>query len=196
LPASDVRFTYQLPREGADAVSKTYSTADVKAAIDLAEGHRYSSFTMVWGGNDSHFQPQVITNKKTGEVIKTIYKYQPPPDEAEKVSGDEAHTLRNHVKGHQAPEYEGKKSRYDDLQTCLEATREALNSSKVQEELGKMDADQSITERKISTGVAGNYYGDGGDDVKKKIEWVTIIVMRLGTDTLWIHTSYPTSFVA
>ena len=176
-------------------LTKTYTIADVKAAIDLAEGHKFSSFSMVWGGNDSHYQNKDIVNPKTGVLIKTVTKYQPPPDEAEKISDDTGHTLRNHVKGHQAAQYVGAKSRYEDLPTCLGATAEALNSDKGQQALQAMDADLALRDRKIRVDVTGAWYGDASDGVKKKIKDVTVIFMRLGTDTLWIHTSYPTGFV-
>ena len=175
------------------ALARTYTTAEVKAAIDLAEGHKFSSFTMVWGGNDSHYQSVEIKDK-SGNVIKTLSKYK-PGDEAEKISDDVGHTLRNHVNGHQAQQYVGTKSRYDDLPTCLGATCEALNSVKGQQSLQLMDGDPSIRDRKIRVDVTGTWYGDSSDGVKKKIKDVTVIVMRLGTDTLWIHTSYPTGFI-
>jgi hypothetical protein len=176
------------------ALARVYTTVDVQAALDLAEGHKFSSFSMVWGGNDSHFKT-VEHKDKTGAVRAVTQKYQPGP-EAETVSDDEGHTKRNHVKGFQGSAYEGQKSRFDDLPTCLAATAEVLNSAKGQAVLQAMDADASIRDRKIRADVTGDWYGDKGDGVKKKIADVTVIVMRLGSDTLWLHTSYPTGFVA
>ena len=147
----------------------------------------------MWGGNDSHFKT-VQHKDKSGKVRATTVKYA-PGDEAEVVSDDTGHTLRNHVGGSQAAEYIGKKSRFADLTACLGATAEVLNSSKGQSALQAMDDDPSIRDRKIRADVTGSWYGDAGDDVAKKIKDVTMIVMRLGTDTLWLHTSYPTGFV-
>jgi hypothetical protein len=175
-------------------LKRKYTKADVQEAIDRAEKHRFSSYTTVWGGNDSHFKDVPIINTKTGVLIKTITKYA-PGDEAETVSDDVGHTKRNHVKGCQEAGYVGKKSRYSTLEDCLEATTEGLNSEQGQKALEAMDGDATIRDRKIRAGMAGNWYGDAGDDVKKKINDITMIVMRLGGETLWIHTSYPTGFV-
>ena len=131
------------------ALKRNYSKADVKAAIDLAEGHRFSSYTTVWGGNNSHFKDVDIIHPKTKEKIKTITKYTPPADETEKVSDDVGHTLRNHVNGCQEASYVGVKSRYDSLEDCLSATVEALNSVKGQDALEAMDKDPSLRDRKI-----------------------------------------------
>jgi hypothetical protein len=176
-------------------LKRTYTKADVKAAIDLAEGHKFSSFTTVWGGNDSHYQDVDIINRKTGEKIKTISKYAPPANETEKVSDDTGHTFRNHVKGKQGAEYVGQKSRYATLEDCLQATTEAVNSAEGQKALEAMDTDGSLPFRKIRVTMSGSWYGDAGDDVNKKINDVTVILMHLGDNTLWIHTSYPTGFV-
>ncbi|HEV2391966.1 MAG TPA: hypothetical protein VG146_06340 [Verrucomicrobiae bacterium] len=178
------------------ALKRKYTKAEIKSAIDLAEGHRFSSYISVWGGNDSHFQDVDIINTKTNVKVKTITKYSPPANEAEKVSDDTGHTLRNHVKGHQEASYVGQKSRYDSLEDCLQATAEALNSDKGQTALEEMDADAAIRDRKLRVDVTGAWYGDAADGVKKKIKDVTVIVMRLGQETLWIHTSYPTGFVS
>ncbi|HEV2319440.1 MAG TPA: hypothetical protein VGV18_06805 [Verrucomicrobiae bacterium] len=177
-------------------LKRKYTKADVQAAIDLAEGHRFSSFTTVWGGNDSHYQNVDIINPKTKLKIKTLSKYAPPANEAEKVSDDVGHTKRNHVKGSQGAEYAGKKSRYASIEDCLQATTEALNSEQGQKALGMMDDDPAIRERKIRVATSGDWYGDAGDGASKKINDVTVILMRLGDETLWIHTSYPTGFVA
>lgn len=177
------------------ALKRKYTKADVQEAIDRAEGHRFSSYVTVWGGNDSHYQNVDIINTKTGVKIKTITKYAPPADEAEKVSDDVGHTKRNHVKGCQEAEYVGKKSRYATLEDCLQATTEALNSDQGQKALEAMDGDATIRDRKMRVGMTGNWYGDAGDDVTKKINDVTVIAMRLGGETIWIHTSYPTGFV-
>jgi hypothetical protein len=177
-------------------LKRRYTKAEIKAAIDLAEGHRFSSFSMVWGGNDSHYKNVDIINSKTNVKIKTITKYAPPEAEVEKVSDDTGHTLRNHVKGHQEASYVGHKSRYDSLEDCMQATAEAVNSAKGQAALEAMDGDPAVRDKKIRVDLAGDWYGDAGDGVKKKINDVTVILMRLGDATLWVHTSYPTGFVA
>jgi hypothetical protein len=176
-------------------LKRKYTKAEVQAAIELAEGHRFSSFTTVWGGNESHYQNVDIFNTRTKVKIKTISKYAPPADEAEKVSDDVGHTKRNHVKGCQGAEYAGTKSRYASMEDCLQATTEALNSDQGQKALEAMDADATIRDRKIRVGMSGDWYGDAGDGATKKINDVTVIMMRLGDTTLWIHTSYPTGFV-
>ncbi len=174
------------------ALKKTYTKIDVQAALDLAEGHKFSSFTSIWGGNDSHFKTKEHKDKE-GKVRATTTVYAPGA-EAEKISDDVGHTKRNHVKGHQESAYVGTKSRFDDLNACLGATVEVLNSVKGQTALQSMDDDEAIRDRKIRCDLTGDWYGDAGDGVKKKIKDVTLIVMRLGTDTLWLHTSYPTGF--
>ena len=181
------------PHDTTMALKKSYTKIDVQAALDLAEGHRFSSFVTVWGGNDSHFQTREHRDRE-GKLRATTTVYAPGL-EAEKVSDDVGHTKRNHVKGHQETEYVGTKSCFDDLNTCLGATTEVLNSVKGQTALQEMDDDTSIRDRKIRCDLTGDWYGDAGDGVKKKIRDVTVIVMRLGTDTLWLHTSYPTGFV-
>lgn len=59
-----------------------------------------------------------------------------------------------------------------------------------------LDADAALRDRKIRVDMLGSWYGDAGDDVKKKINDIAVILMRLGEQTLWIHTSYPTGFVS
>ena len=95
------------------ALKKTYTKIDVQAALDLAEGHKFSSFTSVWGGNDSHFKTKEHKDKE-GKVRATTTVYSPGA-EAEKISDDVGHTKRNHVKGHQESAYVGTKSRFDDV---------------------------------------------------------------------------------
>ena len=50
-------------------------------------------------------------------------------------------------------------------------------------------------DRKITENIAGNWYGDKGDGATKKVERASCTIMKLGTNTLWVHTSYPTNFI-
>jgi len=180
-------------KEAAVPLKKTYTKVDVQAALDLAEGHKFSSFQSVWGGNDSHYVRKEHRDKSG--TLRKVTENHVPGDERERISSDEAHTKRNHVKGFQEPQYVGNKSRYADLLTCLEATAEVLNSPKGQAALQEMDDDSTIREKKINGDVVGAWYGDKGDGIAKKIKHISLIIMRLGEDTLWLHTSYPKEFI-
>lgn len=172
-------------------LAKVYDYALVKAAIDRSEGHHFSSFSTVYGATEYDWDVQEFKDK-SGAVRfrKEVFK-----GPAEQVSSDVGHTLRNHVKSKQAAEYVGSKSRYNDLFTCVSVTMELLNSAAGQSKLQSLDAGGGAVDRKIVDNLTGNWYGDKGDGVAKKIERATCTVMRLGPDTLWIHTSYPTHFV-
>jgi hypothetical protein len=172
-------------------LQKIYDAASVKAAIERAEGHHFSSFSSVYGATDYDWGVQEFRDKK-GVVRHTRPVFKGPK---EAVSADVGHTLRNHVKGKQASNYVGEKSRYNDLFTCIQATRELLNSPTGQAKLKELDGDNVNVDRKIQADLAGHWYGDNSDGSTKKITRATCIVMKLGPDTLWIHTSYPTKFI-
>lgn len=169
---------------------RLYDYATVKAAIDRAEGHHFSSFTMVYGATD--YDWEVKEHKDKQGVVRHRQEVFKGPKE--QVSSDVGHTLRNHVKGKQTSSYVGSKSRYNDLFTCISVTVELLNSVSGQEKLQSLDAGGAV-DRKIVGNPTGVWYGDKGDGVTRKIERATCTVMKLGTNTLWIHTSYPTHFV-
>jgi hypothetical protein len=168
-----------------------YDYATVKAAIDRAEGHWFSSFITVYGATDYDWDVQEFKDKQ-GNVRfrKDIFK-----GPREQISSDVGHTLRNHVKSHQADEYIGEKSRYNDLYTCVSVTMELLNSAGGQIKLQSLDAGDAGMDRKITENIAGNWYGDKGDGATKKVERASCTIMKLGTNTLWVHTSYPTNFI-
>jgi hypothetical protein len=170
-------------------LAKTYDYAAVKAAIELAEGHLFSSFNSIYGATEYDWSVQEFKDK-TGAVRFRKEIFNGP---AESVSSDVGHTLRNHVKSKQATEYIGKKSTYNDLFTCINVTKELLNSTSGQQKLQDLDNGGAV-DRKIVDNPVGAWYGDKGDGMTKRIERATCTVMRLGPDTLWIHTSYPTHF--
>ena len=171
-------------------LKKIYDYAAVKAAMDRAEGHHFSSFISVYGATDYDWKVQEF--KDNQGVVRFSKDVFDGPKES--VSSDVGHTLRNHVKSQQATEYVGTKSRYNDLHTCMKVTMELLNGTGGQSKLKSLDASDAGMDRKITENVQGNWYGDKGDGASKKISRASCTIMKLGPDTLWIHTSYPTNF--
>ncbi len=161
---------------------KTYSLADVQAAIDRADNRHINSLKMVrsdvsnadWG--------------KTNIKVKDRNSNSPVPFPGQK---DVGHVFR-HVSGTGT----AGKSIYFDRRTAVAVTRELLNSAKGQAALGALDAqnldlyDNSPTS--ITDDVDGVFYGSNDDGATwQRIDKAKCQLQKLG-DLLWIHTSYPT----
>jgi hypothetical protein len=95
------------------------------------------------------------------------------------------------------------KSIYQDDKAAVEVTVELLNSAKGQAALDALDKENPRGDelgmeanRKIVAPVTGPYYGatDTGQPWKK-IKTAVCEIMKVGESTLWIHTTYPKSFV-
>lgn len=167
-------------------VKKTYTKADVKAAIETANEHYFGQLLRV--RND-------LTNEQFASTEATgTYPGR---------GSDVGHSFR-HVDG-TAPDG---KSTFQDSDSLYTAVMALLNSAGGQKELGDLDTatplggeqgynGRSVITATISQSVAGlNLYGSTQDGVKKKVKRAMCIVQKLGESTLWVHTAYPTSFVA
>jgi hypothetical protein len=170
-------------------VKKFYEFADVKSAIDMANEHYYKQLLRVRSdvSNAEFAQKSVKNHPATGSGMAWTGK-----------GGDVGHAFR-HVQGtHLAG-----KSTYEDDYEMVMCTRELLNSSGGQAVLGQLDTDNPTGEAatggappKIKGAIKGVYYGFPTNSTdKKKIASAVCVVMKLGESTLWIHTTYPNSFV-
>lgn len=167
-------------------VKKIYTKADVKAAIDTANEHYFGQLLRV--RND-------LTNEQFSSTEPTgTYPGR---------GSDVGHSFR-HVDG-TAP---GGKSTFQDNDSLYLAVMSLLNSPSGQKELGDLDTatpeggeqgynGRSVITATISQSVARlNLYGTAQDGTKKKVKRAMCIVQKLGGSTLWVHTAYPTSFIA
>jgi hypothetical protein len=173
-------------------VQKQYTAAEVKSAIERANNHFYRTFLRV--RND-------VTGAEFGSATIKVERDRsgnPKNPYAWRGRGrDVGHTFR-HVDG-SAP---AGKSIYRDGATAVAVTLELLNSATGQTKLAELDrANPGGDERgmdknkKIVAPVTGHHYGarDAGQPLQK-ITKAVCEVMKLGESTLWIHTTYPSSF--
>ncbi len=161
---------------------KTYSLADVQAAIDRADNRHINSLKMV--RND-------VSNAdwgKTNIKVKDRNPNSPVPFPGQK---DVGHTFR-HVQGTGTLG----KSIYFDRKTAVAVTRELLNSAKGQTALASLETqnldlyDNSPTG--ITDDITGVFYGSNDDGASwQRIDKAKCQLQKLG-DSLWIHTTYPT----
>ena len=171
------------------AVKKLYEFAEVKAAIDTANHHFYKQLLMVRSdvSNQEFSQKKVTTHPATATSPAWTGR-----------GSDTGHAFR-HVDGTQ----EVGKSIYEDEFEMVMCTRELLNSAAGQKVLGQLDADypsgdmdSSKPPPRIKGAITGSYYGfASGSTDKKRIKSAVCVVMKLGTSTLWIHTTYPDAFI-
>lgn len=167
-------------------VKKTYTYAEVEAAIDTA---------------DQQYMRKMI-RVRSDVSVSDWGKSKVKPDASNPYSwrgtgSDVGHTFR-HVEGTK----EAGKSTYEDKRTAVLVTLELLNSAKGQEKLGDLDAANPLGDemgmdanRKIVAAVTGVYYGfpsSGG--AKQRIRTAACEVMKLGESVLWVHTTYPKQF--
>ena len=88
------------------------------------------------------------------------------------------------------------KSLYVDEQTAIAVTCQLLNSDAGQAALAEIDANSrdiydNATQR-IKTAVTGHYFGKSSENgIPQKITHACCEVMALGSDHLWVHSSYP-----
>jgi hypothetical protein len=141
-------------------VRKHYTAAEVKSAMDTANGQYYR---------------QLLRGR----------------------GSDVGHALR-HVPG----TVPAGKNIYRDAATAVAVTLELLNSASGQAALGRLDGENPDGDgpgmeanRQIVAAVAGAHYGAAGTGQPwKKIATAACEVMKLGEDTLWIRSTYPSSF--
>ncbi len=170
-------------------VKKIYNKADVKSAIDMANDHYFSHLLRV--RNDvTNDQFNSTTAMGTGE-----YDYKGR-------SSDVGHAFR-----HVTTTAPVGKSTFQDDDSMNKAVMFLLNSQTGQKELEALDAatadggekgynGRSVITATISQSIQSlNIYGNTVDGTKKKVKRAMCIVQKLGPDSLWVHTAYPTSFV-
>ena len=161
---------------------KTYTLADVQAAIDRADNRHINSLKMV--RND-------VSNAdwgKTNIKVKDRNPNSPVPFPGQK---DVGHTFR-HVEGTGTPG----KSIYFDRKTAVAVTRELLNSAKGQTALAALDAQNLDLYDNSPTGVTdditGVFYGSNDDGATwQRVDKAKCQLQKLG-NLLWVHTTYPT----
>ena len=161
---------------------KTYTLADVQAAIDRADNVHINSLKMV--RND-------VSNADWGRTNIRVRDRNPDSPVPFPGQKDVGHVFR-HVHGTGTPG----KSIYFDRRTAVAVTRELLNSDKGQTALHSLEAqnldlyDNSPTS--VTDDVTGVYYGSNDDGATwQRIAKAKCQLQKLG-DSLWIHTSYPT----
>lgn len=174
-------------------VKKIYELDEVQSAIDMANHHYYRQFLRV--------RSDVSTSqwaKSSVKVARDSSGATQDPMAWQGRGSDVGHGFR-HVQGTAEP---GKSTYEDDVQ-MVAATREALNSTVGQQKLGLLDTDNpngdeygNGANRKIQANLTGVYYGfPTGSTTKKQIKTVVVEVMKVGESTLWIHSTYPKSFI-
>jgi hypothetical protein len=161
-------------------VKKFYDYPDVKAAMDRGNYHYYRALLMV------------RSDVSVSDWGKTKIKGAGPGQWAGH-GNDTGHVYR-HVKGTE----EAGKSTYEDEYEAVMCTRELLNGSAGQKALGDLDVmpiDDPQSNIRFKAPVVGAWYGfPSNSTTKKKIISAVCVIMKLGADTLWIHTSYPDKF--
>jgi hypothetical protein len=167
-------------------VLKFYQYEEVKSAIDMANQHYYRQLLRVRSDvSNREFSQKKVKNSTTSGPLGWTGR-----------GADVGHSFR-HVEG----THEAGKSTYEDEYEAVMCTRELLNSAAGQKILGKLDAANATGEDnpganfRIKTSIKGVYYGfpsTGG--AKQRIASAVCEVMKLGVDTLWIHTTYPDKF--
>ncbi|MBU3056891.1 hypothetical protein [Pseudomonas indica] len=173
-------------------VKKLYGMADVKSAIDMANNHYYRTFLRVRSD---------VSNEDFGQLRVRV-----PRDASNNPIDPMAWQGRGSDVGHAFRHVQetatAGKSTYENEQEMLRCTCDALNSHTGQQKLGDLDnANPSGDEhgmgvnRKIVAPLRICSYGyPTGSTVKKRIRSVVVEVMKLGSDTLWIHSTYPNRF--
>jgi hypothetical protein len=171
-------------------VKKTYTKAEVKSAIDMANEHYFGQLLRV-------------RNDVTNEQFNSTEAMGSGEFDYKGRGSDVGHAFR-HVTT-TAPD--GKSTFQDDDSMYL-AVMALLNSPTGQRELGALDSatpeggekgysGRTVMTATISQSLANlNLYGNTQDGVKKKVKRAMCIVQKLGPNSLWVHTAYPTSFVA
>jgi hypothetical protein len=170
-------------------VKKTYTKAEVKSAIDIANEHYFGQLLRV-------------RNDVTNEQFNSTEAMGSGEFDYKGRGSDVGHAFR-HVNS-TAPEG---KSTFQDDDSMHRAVVFLLNSSTGQKELGALDSanpeggekgykGRAVITATISQSITSlNLYGNTQEGVKKKVKRAMCIVQKLGPDTLWVHTAYPTSFV-
>lgn len=173
-------------------VQRYYTAAEVKSAIDMANAQYYRKLLRV--RND-------LTDRQLDKAKVKVARDpggQPlNPYEWRGKGSDVGHVFR-HIDG-TAP---AGKSIYRDEATAVAVALELLNSPKGQAALGRLDGDNPAGDefgmeanRRIVAPVTAAHYGAAGTGQPwKKIATAVCEVMKLGEDTLWIHSTYPGSF--
>ena len=173
-------------------VQRYYTAAEVKSAIDVANAQYYRKLLRV--RNDLTDRQ---LDKAKVKVARDPGGQALNPHEWRGRGSDVGHAFR-HVDG-TAPTG---KSIYRDETTAVAVTLELLNSPKGQAALGRLDGDNPDGDelgmeanRRIVAPVTAARYGAAGTGQSwKKIATAVCEVMKLGEDTLWIHSTYPSSF--
>jgi hypothetical protein len=170
-------------------VARIYTKADAKSAIDTANNHFFGQLLRV--RNDvTNAQFSSADAMGTGE-----FDY--------KGSGSDVGHAFRHVTA-TAPDG---KSTFADEDSLHAAVMYLLNCREGQSKLAALDVatpeggeksydGRSVMTATISQSIASlNLYGNTVDGVKQKAKRAMCIVQKLGPDSLWVHTAYPTSFV-
>jgi hypothetical protein len=175
-------------------VKRTYTSSEVKSAIDMTNNQYYRKFLRV--RND------VTGGEFNAAKIKTPRDASGKPVDPFAWRGrgsDVGHAFR-HVRRTAPPG----KSVYQDDATAVAVTVELLNSTNGQAKLAELDQENPAGDersmeanRRIVAPVTGAYYGasDHGQPLRK-IRAAVCEVMKVGESTLWIHTTYPSRFHA
>lgn len=167
-------------------VAKIYSYAEVKSAIDIANDHYYKQLLRVRSdvSNDDFGTAKVKNFQQTGSLGWTGK------------GSDVGHSNR-HLKG--APELG--KSTYATELDMVNCTLALLNSSAGQKSPQNLDTANPTGEsdpdanRAIEQPVGGDWYGfPRGGTTKTKIKTAHCDIMKLGENTLWVHTTWPATF--
>ena len=153
-------------------VTRTYTKADAKAAMDRANYRLFKQWRSVRSdltalqfaaqGNDVGHTFRHVDG--TAEVGKSTY-------ENEDIAAQVTMQLLNSANG----------------QKMLKRLDTASP--------GGSFVEDDPANRKIEAAVDGDWYGtDGAGGAKAKITKAACQVMKLGESVLWVHTSYPTAF--
>lgn len=170
-------------------VEKIYTKPEVKSAIDNANEHYFGQLLRV-------------RNDVTNEQFSSTHAMGSGEFDYKGRGSDVGHAFR-----HVTLTAPSGKSTFQDDDSLYRAVKSLLNSPDGQKELHALDLatpeggeksyqGRSVVTATLSGSVAHlDLYGNTQAGVKKKVKRAMCIVQKLGPDTLWVHTAYPTSFV-
>lgn len=170
-------------------VKKSYSTADVKSAIEMSNKQYFGLLLRV--RND------LTNDQMSGGMIDD----EDDPHSYRGRGSDVGHAFR-HVEGTSL----AGKSTFKDSQSMYRAVAYLLNTDYGQTKLGELDTANPFGDERGYNGASAitatisrsvkslNVYGKTQGGSEAKVKKAMCIVQKIGESNLWVHTAYPTSF--
>ena len=169
------------------AIKKIYDVETVKGLIERANNSNINKYKLVRNDvTNAQFNQKKIRPAQRNQSIPENVRY---PG-----ARDVGHVFR-HVEGTE----KAGKSTYNDANTGANVTCQILNSQEGQDALQTLDGENlelyDNTTKRVTATITGAWYGKSGNSTNsQKIKTARCELMKLGSDILWIHSSYPNSF--